>query len=114
MELGQLLADGETEVKVDWNGHAVMVTFDANAYTPKLEGEMRSAVGRDDEGQARAVVELLAKVLVSWDITDSGKPFECSADHLETMPLGFLLGIFEGMAKEMGEVPLSGATSDVP
>jgi hypothetical protein len=114
MELKTLLSGQTKDVKVEWEGETVLVTFDPNTYTPALEAEVFSQIDAVRGGESAVLVDLLCRLLTSWDIVDKGEPFPIDPEHVSSLPVGFLLTVFFAVGKELGADPLLRGDSDEP
>lgn len=109
MDLHDLLAGGTTDVKVEWEGEVVQVTFLKHAYTPKLEAEVMSESGK---GGGQAVAELLEKLIDSWDITTGGDAYPPTRENLSRLPVSFLIAVMKAVTEAMTADPLLSVVSD--
>lgn len=109
VDLTQMLSkDGHVRGEMKWGDDVVSFTYDANAYTPEVEAQVLAGA---DESPAGGLADLLARLLVSWDVTNEGSPFPPTRQNLGTFPVTFLAKLLTTLAKEMGADPLSDATS---
>jgi hypothetical protein len=109
MDLKDLLSGDFKDIKVEWNEHTVMVTFDPSVYTPELEAKVTG------EGSgSQQLVELLITLVRAWDITEDGQPFPVTAESMGTLPVAFLTAITVEIGKELAQDPLLRATSGEP
>jgi len=107
--LDTLLAQDTHDIKVDYNGHAILVTYDAAALTPELEARIRAA---GDEG-TREVADMVVALVHGWDLEETeGVPLPITSESASRLPVKFLAVVVAGITKDLVGDPLLNATSD--
>lgn len=85
------------------------VTYRPYAYTVALDEVYREALSAERGGAALA--ELLAALLVSWDlVNDKGKELATTPDVIKTLPLKLLAPVIEAIGEDLGTNPKSSLT----
>lgn len=108
--LDALLAQDNHDVKVEYLGHAILVTYNAAALTPELESRIRAA---GDEG-SREVADMVCALVHDWDLEETpGVPLEVSPEAVMRLPVKFLVVTIATITKDLIGDPLLDATSDV-
>ena len=87
-------------------GIEINLTFDPDVVTPALEAKLAAA---GDEEQARVSAQMLADLVIEWDLTKDGAPYPTDFDSVKELPVVFLgdlmLAIGASIApKEAGKV----------
>src|SRR5438046_1370797 len=91
--MGLLIHDGHTlEGKIPARGHWPEVNF---RYRPALPEDVYEYAYQSNaapgKGRAKAVIGLLNRQLVSWDVTDEkGESVPITAENLKRVPHGYL------------------------
>jgi hypothetical protein len=79
-ELKHLTRVKPVEAVIDLGeGDSINVSFDLNKITPHW---MRAAEQRDSEQDTLSLSKTLAEVIISWDVTDDGKPFPAEPENI--------------------------------
>jgi len=83
-------------------GEKIELTFNPNAITPAFLAELQTRkIGEEGsdvaQGAAAAglVVDTLAQVLASWDLTDGGEPIPLTREGIASVPLDILSKILK-------------------
>lgn len=98
-EVTKKLGRESQEIGIEYAGERVSVQFNPEAYTPKFEREILGELG----GEAKSVyfASFLARVLVGWDVVESGKPFPLTQERLEELPVRFLNAIHDALLERL-------------
>jgi len=108
MDLKTLLAKDVSDVKVEYNGHVVLMSYDAAALTPELEAQVRAA---DDSG-TEEVAAMMAALVRSWDLEESeGVPLPVGIEAMRKLPVKFLAEALSTITKDLMGDPSLGVTS---
>jgi hypothetical protein len=99
----QQLFNSTQEVLFDYLGNEITVQYKASGLSPeklvKAEDIQRAASTTGESEKAlRALVELVAGVIVSWDVLDEdGQPIPVTEEFLWDCPLDFVMGLIEAV-----------------
>lgn len=111
---------GQTTVTIGEGADALHVTVWTNVLSPKA---LRNLVKNDDAGSVDgmldsldSMVNLLAQVIVSWDLTteDDGPVIPITADALSDLGLGLLRLVLQGIMEAITVGEASGTPSSTP
>lgn len=104
------LSTNRRTVRLDVGDETVAVTYDSGRFTPELEDEIRELTA--DERNGAAIVALLSRCVLDWDILDdSGKPLKPTKDNLRRLPLAFLAKLASAIAEDVRPDPTKGGSS---
>ena len=110
IELSDLLNEQRTiEVSMMLNNEpkTLRVTYLPGKYTPELESQLRK-MREDPKQSTEYLCEMLAELLVSWDLMASkGVPFEIDKKTLTKLPFYFLNPVMIDIAADMRPNPKS-------
>ncbi len=88
-------------VTFEYEGEPVTVTYNRAAITP--EWERLYLEGMKAEWKSKVIIDTLASLVHSWDLTENGKPFKPTPENLQRLPLDFLAAMLTAMFE--GEAP---------
>lgn len=109
------LTDDRAEVKVDYRGKVVAVTYRPGALTPAREEELAAATEAGLLAANQQAGKLLEDLLVDWDLyadqaaEDAGDRLPTTAEVIRNLPSGFVAAVFEAVRTDMA--PLGRRTS---
>lgn len=79
-------------IAVDYDGHTVNIIYAPGRLTPAVEARLNQA--NEQNRPASGVADELAKIIVSWDVTDAaGKPLAVTAELLHEFPTVLLWAV---------------------
>lgn len=96
-ELKSLFGKTRT-VAVTYAGENITVEYIPSRITPAWEREFNELL--QDSWKSRAIVETLSGVIISWDLTENGKPFEPTVENISKLPVDFLLEVFTAIMEQ--------------
>lgn len=97
------------DVAVSYKGETLHVTYNAAAYTSKLEESLRRP--EEETSQSRILARLLSRLLVKWDLVDAkDKPVKTDEETLAGLPIKFLSAVAKGITEDTS--PNSTTTAD--
>jgi hypothetical protein len=94
-DLTELLTETE-EAAIEVHGATVNIVFDPNYFTPALEEAIAKA---KETKTARVLATIVSDMIVSWDLTKDGKPYEPTEDNCMRLPLLMLADLVNGIAE---------------
>lgn len=99
MKLSDLRANVR-RLDVDYFGSTVSITYRPGELTPETEDALREA--REQNRTTDALIELMVRALVGWDVTDDdGEPLPIAAETLRPFPTALLLHIMAAIQDDM-------------
>lgn len=96
-EIRQLTRQVPVEAVIPLGEDSVRVTFDRNGITPYLLSEMQK---RLEDGDVMAVASMLSQVIMSWDVTEDGAPFESSPENIGKLSVSALASLSRRIGDE--------------
>lgn len=99
MKLSELRANVR-RLEVEYYGNKLAVAYRPGEMTPESEDALREA--REQNRATDAMVELMARTLVEWDVTDDdGAALPITPDTLRPFPSALLLHIMAAIQEDM-------------
>lgn len=83
------LVVGKEQISIPFGEDTLNLTYDPNKFTVELERRLKEA--QTDEGSIAASAELLAELIVQWDVLDEkDKPLPVNAQTIGALGLGVM------------------------
>lgn len=92
LTFAKLREEAETAT-IAYGGEELHVTYNAAAYTPKLERQAMEVMAGDNKSTYFAV--MLASMLMDWDLKDGQKKYPITLEALEELPFKFLSHVLQ-------------------
>jgi hypothetical protein len=97
MDIGALFKQ-VSEIEIDYEGESFSVSYAPQKYTSRVHHEVLESQKVQD---FVPLVKILAMMLISWDLTDNGKPVAITEDTLAGLPVNLLMMIVGEVMKDV-------------
>lgn len=86
------------EVKVEYHGHTITIGYDAEQYDQTLARRL-AKIGETND--LDAVVDVLQRLLLDWDLTAGGEPLPITTETLAARSMPMLMAINVAIQTDM-------------
>lgn len=90
------------EVKVEYHGHTITIGYDAEHYEQSLAKRLAKIQETND---LDAVVDILERLLLDWDLTAGGEPLPITTETLAARSMPMLMAINVAIQTDMFASP---------
>lgn len=93
----------EVPLEIEFDGGEVLrVVYRPSVWTAALDAELRGQAGTPE---TEVLVQLLPRVLASWDLTDAGEPVSLTAAALLEVPVPLLAAVLDAVMRHVSPNP---------
>jgi hypothetical protein len=94
----------------EYLGEEISVTYNIYQVTPEFEAELEDAIG-DSEFQTQALIEMVLKVVLDWDILDGDEKIPMTVEGLQKVPTRILADVMQAIGTDSGGDETEGKSS---